>query len=97
MLAGLADEGVPPQMLHCLALQMAGFGFGAPGSRFDVRGAATIPRPARPAASPSAVRSAIAELREAAGCTWSDAVGACLTGQSAEELMQARVGGSSLR
>ena len=88
MLAGLAAEGVPPQLLHCLALQVAGFGFGSPSSRFDVSGPAAIPGGSRPPASAAAVRTAIAELREACGGSWSAAVGACLTGRSAADMKQ---------
>lgn len=92
MLAALAAEGVPPHMLHRLALQMAGFGFASPSSRFDVRAAATVSQPSRPAASPAAVRGAIAALREASGGSWSDAVGAWLSGRSVDDIKQVRLG-----
>lgn len=92
MLAGLAADGVPPHMLHRLALQMAGIGFGSPSSRFDVRAPATVPQPSRPASSPAAVRCAIAALREASGGSWSDAVGAWLSGRLAN-VKQVRRGG----
>lgn len=86
MLAGLAAEGVPPHLLHRLALQMAGFGSASPGSKYAAQVAASAARSSRPAASPAQVRCTIAELREACGGSWSDAVSGFIAGWSAAEL-----------